>query len=80
MPPSLRRHRPAQPHALNRFEARIKEEIFQNATDQLRLVTDQGLRLRALVANESAMLEAFHEGDRVHCGLHLDDLVIVQTG
>ena len=27
----------------------------------------------------SAIAEAFHEGDRVYCGLHLDDLVIVQT-
>ena len=65
--------------AENVFEARIEEEIFQGATDQLQLVTDAGLRLHALVANESAMQEAFHEGDRVHCGLHLDDLVIVQT-
>jgi spermidine/putrescine transport system ATP-binding protein len=31
------------------------------------------------VANESAMQKAFHEGDRVCCGLHVDDLVIVQT-
>lgn len=65
---------------MNRFEARIREGIFQGATDRLRLVTDQGMRLRALVANEGARQEAFHEGDRVHCGLHLDDLVIVQTG
>ena len=66
--------------AENVFAARIEEEIFQGATDQLRLVTDQGTRLHALVANESAMQEAFHEGDRVYCGLHLDDLVIVQAG
>ncbi len=63
----------------NLFEAWIKEEIFQGATDSLQLVTDQGTRLHALVANESAMQEAFHEGDRVYCGLHLDDLVIVQA-
>ncbi|MBL9215080.1 MAG: ABC transporter ATP-binding protein [Opitutaceae bacterium] len=63
----------------NLFEATIEEEIFQGATDQLRLVTTQGTRLHALVANESAMQEAFHEGDRVYCGLHLDDLVIVQA-
>ncbi len=65
--------------AENLFEARIEEEIFQGATDQLLLVTDQGTRLHALVANESAIAEAFHEGDRVYCGLHLDDLVIVQS-
>jgi spermidine/putrescine transport system ATP-binding protein len=65
--------------AENVFEARIQEEIFQGATDQLLLVTDQGVRFHALVANESAIAEAFHEGDRVYCGLHLDDLVIVQA-
>jgi len=30
-------------------------------------------------ANESAMQRAFHEGDRVYCGLHVDDIVIVQA-
>jgi spermidine/putrescine transport system ATP-binding protein len=65
--------------AENVFQATIEEEIFQGATDQLRLVTDQGAHFHALVANESATQEAFHEGDRVYCSLHLDDLVIVQT-
>lgn len=65
--------------AENVFQARIEEEIFQGATDQLRLITDQGTPFHALVANESATQEAFHEGDRVWCSLHLDDLVIVQT-
>lgn len=37
------------------------------------------MRLHALVANESARQEAFHEGDRVHRSLHPDDLVIVQA-
>lgn len=61
----------------NVFPARIAEEIFQGATDLLRLETGRGLVLRALVANESAMLEALHEGDRVWCGLHGDDIVVV---
>jgi spermidine/putrescine transport system ATP-binding protein len=65
--------------AENVFQARIEEEIFQGATDQLRLVTDQGTRLHALVANESATQEAFHAGDRVYCSLHLDDIIIVQA-
>jgi len=69
----------SRPQSENVFEARIEEEIFQGATDQLRLVTDQGTRLQALVANESAMNEAFHEGDRIFCGLHFDDLVIVHA-
>jgi spermidine/putrescine transport system ATP-binding protein len=65
--------------AENVFQARIAEEIFQGATDSLQLVTDQGTHLHALVANESATQEAFHEGDTVYCSLHLDDLVIVQA-
>jgi spermidine/putrescine transport system ATP-binding protein len=63
----------------NVFSARIEEEIFQGATDQLRLITHDGTRFHALVANESATQEAFHEGDQVYCSLHPDDLVIVQT-
>jgi len=66
-------------HAVNVFIARIEEEIFQGAMDQLLLVTESGTQLHALAANESAMQKAFHEGDRVYCGLHLDDIVIVQA-
>ena len=36
-------------------------------------------RLNAVVANESALLEAIHSGDRVFCGLHADDLVVVHA-
>ncbi|MDD2765527.1 MAG: hypothetical protein PHE83_16315 [Opitutaceae bacterium] len=36
-------------------------------------------RWNALAANESAMQKAFHEGDLVYCGLHIDDIVIVQA-
>jgi spermidine/putrescine transport system ATP-binding protein len=66
-------------NAANVFVARIEEEIFQGAMDQLLLVTETGTRLNALAANESAMQKAFHEGDRVYCGLHADDIVIVQA-
>jgi spermidine/putrescine transport system ATP-binding protein len=63
----------------NVFAARIEEEIFQGATDQLRLITDRGTRLHALVTNESVTQEAFHAGDRVFCALYADDLVIVRS-
>ena len=36
-------------------------------------------RLNDLAATERAMQKAFHEGDRVFCGLHIDDIVIVQA-
>jgi spermidine/putrescine transport system ATP-binding protein len=65
--------------ATNVFVARIEEEIFQGAMDHLVLACENGTRLNALAANESAMQKAFHEGDRVYCGLHVDDIVIVQA-
>ena len=65
--------------AENIFQAHIEEEIFQGATDQLWLVTNQGTKLLALVANESATQESFHAGERVYCSLHIDDLVVVQS-
>ena len=65
--------------ATNTFEARIDEEVFQGATDHLVLTTAAGTRLSAVVANESALGEIFHAGDRVCCGLHADDLVVVRA-
>ena len=64
--------------AENCFEATITEEVFQGALDRLELQTAAGTRLTAVVANESAIREAFHEGDQVWCGLHFDDLVVVR--
>jgi spermidine/putrescine transport system ATP-binding protein len=65
--------------AENVFEARVVEEVFQGASDRLTLETTAGTRLTAVVANESAILESIHEGDRVFCGLHTDDLVLVRA-
>lgn len=64
--------------AENSFPATITEEIFKGALDHLTVRTDSGTVFSAVVANESAMREAFHEGERVWCGLHLDDLVVVR--
>ncbi|EIP97893.1 spermidine/putrescine ABC transporter ATP-binding subunit [Opitutaceae bacterium TAV1] len=63
--------------AENVFEARVTEEVFQGALDQLVIASDAGTRLSAVVANESAIMEPIHDGDRVWCGLHVDDLVVV---
>ncbi|MDX2188129.1 MAG: ABC transporter ATP-binding protein [Opitutaceae bacterium] len=61
------------------FEAEVEEEIFKGTMDELWLRVAPSLRLTALVANESAIQEAIHEGDRVHCGLHSDDIVVVSA-
>jgi spermidine/putrescine transport system ATP-binding protein len=66
--------------AENSFQATITEEIFQGAIDHLVVKSDAGTVFTAVVANESAMMQAFHEGDRVWCGLHFDDLVVVRAG
>ncbi|PTY07215.1 spermidine/putrescine ABC transporter ATP-binding protein [Opitutaceae bacterium EW11] len=63
----------------NVFPARVAEELFQGATDRLTLQTSGGVKLTAIVANESAIREAIHEGDEVFCGLHEDDLVVVRA-
>ncbi|MCS7032931.1 MAG: ABC transporter ATP-binding protein [Phycisphaerae bacterium] len=68
-----------RPEGPNVFPARVEEELFKGATDQLVVVTDDGLRLTAIVANESAAEMAIHEGDRVYCQLHEDDIVVVQS-
>lgn len=60
------------------FEARVTEELFQGALDRLMIEFAGGTRLAVVVANESAILESIHEGDRVWCGLHIDDLVVVR--
>jgi spermidine/putrescine transport system ATP-binding protein len=67
------------PEAEMVFEALVEEEIFKGVMDELWLRTAGGLKLIALDANESAMQEAIHEGDRVFFGLHSDDLVVVQA-
>jgi spermidine/putrescine transport system ATP-binding protein len=59
------------------FEARIEEEVFKGATDDLVIATRAGTRLRAIVANESALGDVLHAGDTVHCSLHADDIVIL---
>jgi len=63
----------------NCFEARIEEEVFKGATDHLKLVTGTGTRLLAVVANESALGDVFHVGDRIYGALHADDLVVLPS-
>jgi spermidine/putrescine transport system ATP-binding protein len=61
----------------NSFEAKVEEEVFKGATDRLVLATAAGTRLTAIAVNESALREPVHEGDRVWCALHADDLVVI---
>jgi len=70
----------SRPDAENVFSAVVEEEVFQGATDYLVLAGEGGLRLNALLANESAINESIVRGDKVWFALHADDLVVVETG
>jgi spermidine/putrescine transport system ATP-binding protein len=62
----------------NLFMATVVEELFKGAIDELLLRTPSGLELTAVVANESGLEEALHEGDEVYVQLHPNDIVIVR--
>ena len=68
-----------KPDAANVFAAVVDEEVFQGATDYLVLAGEGGLRINALLANESAINESIVRGDKVWFALHADDLVVVET-
>jgi len=65
------------PTGNNVFSAVVREEIFHGATDQLLLQSTGGVEFTAIVANESAAEECFHQGDQVFCQIHSDDVVVL---
>ncbi len=67
-----------RPNCENVFEAEVDEELFKGALDELSLKTAGGLELIAIVANESATQDTFHKGEKVWCGLHPSDIVVVR--
>lgn len=67
-----------RPDCENVFEAEVDDELFKGATDELSLKTAGGLELTAVAANESATQETFHKGEKVWCGLHPSDIVVVR--
>jgi spermidine/putrescine transport system ATP-binding protein len=67
-----------KPQGENIMEVEVQEEIFKGAIDQMQLVTNSGLELTAVVANESLLDEAFHKGERLFCQLHPNDIVVVR--
>ncbi|MEZ5405815.1 MAG: ABC transporter ATP-binding protein [Verrucomicrobiia bacterium] len=67
-----------KPQGENVMEVQIQEEIFKGAIDQMQLVTNSGLELTAVVANESMLDESFHKGEKLFCQFHPNDIVVVQ--
>ncbi len=68
---------PQAPSGENVFSGRISREIFKGAMDDMTLVTDGGLELGALAANEGATGPDFHEGENVWCLIHPDDISVL---
>lgn len=64
----------------NCFSAEVVDEVFRGQTDQLTIRTASGLEFTVVVANESRTQECFHKGDKLFCGLHPEDIVVVQEG
>ncbi len=50
---------------------------FRGATDHFVLRTESGLRLKAVMTNESALRAPIRVGDRVHGALHADDIGVL---
>jgi spermidine/putrescine transport system ATP-binding protein len=67
-----------RPACENVFEAEVDDELFKGAMDELSLKTAGGLELTAVTANESATQDTFHKGEKVWCGLHPSDIVVVR--
>ena len=76
-PEKIHLHRVQPSGADNVFRARITSEVFKGAVDDMTLVTDGGLELEALLANEGADAPEFHEGEQVWCSVHPQDISLL---
>ncbi|HEY5893852.1 MAG TPA: ABC transporter ATP-binding protein [Chthoniobacterales bacterium] len=62
----------------NVFKATITEETFKGAVDDLTIMTEGGLELQTLVANDGVGELEFDPGDDVWCRLYPEDIVLVK--
>jgi len=76
-PEKIHLHRQPPAGAENIFRGRITSEVFKGAVDDLTLVTDGGLELGALMANEGESGPEFHEGEQVWCTVHPRDISLL---
>ena len=68
----------AEPRGVeNVFRGRITSEVFKGAVDDMTVMTDGGLELEALLANEGADAPEFHEGEQVWCSVHPQDISLL---
>ncbi len=75
-PEKIRLHR-ERPAGANVFPARVAVEIFKGAIDEITVVTESGLELGAMLANDGQDGFDFHEGENVHCQIQPTDISII---
>ncbi|MGA0112068.1 MAG: ABC transporter ATP-binding protein [Chthoniobacterales bacterium] len=76
-PEKIHLYRSAPAGAENVFRGRITREVFKGAVDDMTVVTEGGLELEALLANEGADAPEFHEGEQVWCSVHPQDISLL---
>ncbi len=76
-PEKIRLHHSEPDGWKNIFRGRISNEVFKGAVDELTIVTDGGLELGALLANEGATGTDFHEGEEVWASIHPEDVSLL---
>lgn len=54
-------------------------KVFKGAVDDLTLVTQGGLELRALLANDGQTELDFHEGESIFACIQPEDINIIQA-
>jgi spermidine/putrescine transport system ATP-binding protein len=76
-PEKIHLHRTQPQTTENVFRGRITREVFKGAVDDMTVVTEGGLELEALLANEGAESPEFHEGEQVWCSVHPQDISLL---
>lgn len=77
-PEKIRLHR-VPPEGSNVFRAHICEEIFRGAADDLTVVTDTGLKLSVVSANDANVAYDFHAGDGVYVQISPSDIRLLPS-
>jgi len=76
-PEKIHLHRQPPEAGENVFRGKITNEVFKGAVDDLTVVTEGGLELGALMANEGETGPEFHEGEQVWCTVHPRDISLL---
>ncbi len=68
-----------EPTGENVFPATISVEIFKGAIDELTVVTEGGLELGAILANDGDAAVSFQEGQKIFCRIQPGDITMIQS-